>query len=171
MGIDKIPDLPLKEQEPKEGLIYNQGEKKESQESGEQFRLEPLAENLRRIASSLARREQENLNPLIDERAISSIRSIATKLESFSGKEGEVEEVGGEISRLVIVFDSFGEVPKQRMVREDIASLKRLAFQIREFGDVCLTLKSHLGSKEKQEYEQIISTLNRIMSRGEKVWL
>ena len=172
MGIDKITDLSPDELEPEGvGSTKETKERNEPFESGELLRLGSLVESLRRIASSLSQREQEGLNPLIDERAIGSIRFTATRLEDFSSKKNDLEEVAGEISRLSSIFDSFGQVPKERVVRESTEMLKRLASQIRELGDVCLELKSLLGSKEKPEYQEIISGLNRIMIRGEKVWM
>lgn len=172
MGIDEFPILPPDELEPEElSLVQNQEKNKESLESGELFRLEHLAESLRRIAGALAEREQEDLNPLINEQAISAIRSISTTLYNFSTNGTDIKEIEEQLSRLASVFDSFGDVPQQRIVRENTENLKRLAFQMRELGDVCLDLKSYLGSKEKRENEQTIADLNRIMGRSEKVWI
>ncbi len=143
-------------------------------EKGEAFRLNTLAESVKRIGICLAKREADGLNSLIDRSGVGAFFSVSSGIEEFlSGNKDTIAELQETIPKLNFAFEQFGKVPPERMVREDTESLKYLNHTLLGFADEAMSLKSFLGSKGKEEYAGIILGLNRSIELSEKVsiWL
>ncbi len=170
MGFEDFKETPPVPEEPEKAqeAVPNQVEE------GESFRVDSLAESIRKIGSVLAKRESDGLNALIDRGGVGSFFSLSTALgESVTGNKDSIAELKDIVPRLNQTLDQFGKVPPERIVRENTESLKYLSRALRGFSEEALTLKSLLGSKEKEEYAEVIRGLNRAIDRSEKIslWL
>ena len=133
------------------------------EENIENFKIENLTENTRRLARIFQEREQDRMSALIEPDAISRLKGTCIALEEAKQKN-DIEGVKNSLRRLTQTFAEVGRVSSRGPVRDDTENLSKVIRGIKALHDQVFDMKS---DKLGEELNQII---NKLLSVTEGSW-
>lgn len=149
--------------------IKNMGKEGASQEHLTPVReLKDLEESFMQFARALNAREGENLNPLIDRSHTSSFASHVEILDEVAARrELDTELLREAFSKISASLSRFGDVPRERAVRENPENLKKISFTIDNSMD---TLKQlYRTIPEAHDTEEARLAIKNLAGRLERI--
>ncbi|MCX6761701.1 MAG: hypothetical protein NTY33_02550 [Candidatus Moranbacteria bacterium] len=167
-------------EQPSVGELKNEdresgGENSEQKSAGvalEKIRMHEFSGYTKDLVNTLRRREDDNLSPIIDPKAIGYLAQTADQLEDlFRNKKAKPEDVNQAILKVVAVINAIGkDLPRTGMVRDNSESLRRVAYNLRNLGESSRNIMIQLGGKEDPNLKETVGRFGQLLNLTEERW-
>lgn len=108
-----------------------------------------ISENSNRLVAVMRQRSGNSLPPLMDDTALGRLSVGARSLAEHGSVHDSRKAVEG-INALTSAIGSYGNVPSRGPVRENMDSLKRVSFALREFSETAQNAALRAGTRREE---------------------
>lgn len=128
----------------------------------------------RKLAHAFRERDEERLNPLIEERYISLLVASFDNLHMLLRDDKQTvngEELGRAITRIANAIQNIGNVPRGQSMRDNAESLGKVIFRLKEIEDKTHNTALSLSGEKESRPEEILKSLRKLEDAIREKWI